>query len=238
MSISASQHDLTHPCPKIIYEFVRGFVLFFFRVFHCVQIRGKQHIPMTGPVIVAPNHVSYYDPLLVGLAIPRAVRTMAWDALFKVPLLGWSMKKLGAFAVEPRQADTSAYKQSLLLLRHGQCVMIFPEGRRGDKPEIEPFETGVARLALRTGAIVVPATITGALEAWPRWRKVPAFFRPMQLVFHPPVQPKARDLHGEELRQATEDLNEAIRRPIERRYAAYWRLKKKLNKRIPAAPKA
>lgn len=224
MTIRTAPANLDHPLPVRTYRLVRRLLRLYFRLFHCIRIRGQQYIPRQGPVIIAPNHVSYYDPPIVGLAVPRQVRTMAWNALFKVPLLGWAMRKLGAFAVDPAQADAAAYKHSLQILRHGHCVIIFPEGRRSLGSDLEPFEMGVARLAIRTGATVVPATLTGALEAWPRWRYFPRLFRPVQIKFHPPLQPPSGELRGEALHEAVETINASIRRPVRRRYLAWRRL--------------
>jgi len=228
--------NIDHPLPLKTYEVVRVLLVTYFRSLHFVRVRGAENIPTTGPVIVAPNHLSYYDPTLVGLGIPRQVRTMAWNALFRVPLLGWAMRKLGAFAVDPENPDTAAYKQSLLLLRHGHCVVIFPEGRRGHDGLVQPFETGVARLALRSGAAIVPAALTGLLEAWPRWRLLPRLFRPLQVKFYPPVYPPQGEFRGDELRLVVEQINEQVRRPIERRYRAHQRLRQRQGKPLALPP--
>lgn len=229
--------ELDHPMSASSYEVVRWIMTSYFRFFHCIRIRGRQNVPLEGPLIIAPNHLSYYDPPLVGIGIPRQLRFMAWDALFRVPVLGWAMRKLGAFPVDTRQADTAAYKQSLLLLRHGNCVVIFPEGKRGLGQTLEPFETGVARLALRSGATIVPVSLTGVAESWPRWNKIPRWFRPMQVKFHPPIPAPVGDFRGEDLRLALEELNEKIRQPIARRYEAHRRLGRIKGRRLVEPPK-
>src|SRR6478672_8312146 len=90
------------------YEWARWINLEYFWLFHCVRYRGQGNIPEKGPIIIAPNHVSYYDPTLVGAGVPYPLRFMAWDALFKVPLLKGILEKYGAYPVKPQSADKGA----------------------------------------------------------------------------------------------------------------------------------
>ncbi len=232
---TSAAHEPNAVPPSGLYNLIARLLYVYFKVFHCVRITGQENIPPTGPVIIAPNHLSYYDPPLIGSAVPRQLRYMAWNALFCVPLLGRIIRRLGAFAVDPSQPDTAAYRQSLAVLKQGCGIVVFPEGKRGLGDRLEPFENGVARLALRSGAWVVPATLTGLTEAWPRWHKIPRLFRPLQVKFHPAVDPKHYSIATEK-RQAMERLTSDIRRPIERRYQAYLRLLRRKGRRLPAPP--
>lgn len=196
----------------------------YFRICHCVQYRGTWNIPEHGPVIFAPNHVSYYDPTLVAAGIPYRMRFMAWDALFKVPILKQILENYGGYPVRLQSADKGAIEQTLRILRNGEAVMIFPEGARSRTGELLPFENGIARLALQTGATIVPVTVTGVFESWPPDRAFPRLCRPFCIRYHTPirVEPCADRC---QLRARMAEINEQIRRPIERRLKAYARLR-------------
>jgi 1-acyl-sn-glycerol-3-phosphate acyltransferase len=159
-----------------------------FRILFTVEYHGLENVPETGPVIIAGNHPSYLDPVLVGIPIKRMLRFMAWDALFKVPLLGQIIRALGAFPVDIRRGKgESAYREAVRVLRDGNPLVIFPEGQRSDQGPMGELRTGAARLAIDTGAPIVPVTIGGAFRAWPKWRLLP---KPAKIVvrYHKPIQ--------------------------------------------------
>ena len=217
---------------------VRAICAVLFIVFYRLRIRGKENSPADGPVIIAPNHVTYLDPLLAGYGVPirRRVRSMAWDALFRIPVQGSVMRWLGAFPVAPGSADANAYKQCLRILQRGEALQIFPEGRRGGGRSLEPFEAGAARMALKSGAPIVPVTITGAFEAWPKWRKWPRPHWPITVTYHEPIVPPKGPLRGAELRAAVEDLTSQMREPISEHYQAYIKTQTDKGRILPAPP--
>jgi 1-acyl-sn-glycerol-3-phosphate acyltransferase len=217
---------------------VRAVCAVLFGIFYRLQIRGKENIPAGGPVIIAPNHVSYLDPLLAGYGVPirRRVRSMAWDALFRIPVQGTMMRWLGAFPVAPGSADANAYKQCLRILQRGEALQIFPEGKRGEGIELEPFEAGAARMALKTGAPIVPVTITGAFEAWPKWQKWPRPHWPITVTYHKPIDPPKGPLRGAEMRSAIEVLTAQAREPINEHYQAYIKAQTDKGRLLPAPP--
>jgi 1-acyl-sn-glycerol-3-phosphate acyltransferase len=158
------------------------------RVVFSLEYRGLENIPHSGPVIIAGNHPSYLDPVLVALPVERPIRYMAWDALFKVPLLGQVIKALGAFPVDiTRGRGEDAFHEALRVLESGDALGIFPEGQRSERGPMGELRTGTARLAVDTGAPIVPVTIGGANRAWPKWRLLP---KPAKIVvrFHAPIQ--------------------------------------------------
>src|SRR5262247_1376716 len=181
-----------------------------FRVLFSVEHHGVENVPEEGAVIIAGNHPSYLDPLLVGLPIRRTIRFMAWDALFKVPLLGQVIKAVGAFPVDIRKGrGEAAYREALRVLESGEALGVFPEGQRSDQAAMGDLRAGVARLAIETGAPIVPVTIGGAMRAWPKWKLLP---RPAKVVvrYHEPIR-----LSGKE-RAANRDNRELQRLVTER----------------------
>jgi 1-acyl-sn-glycerol-3-phosphate acyltransferase len=208
------------------YEFARAINLTWFRLFHGIRYRAVGNIPSTGPMVIAPNHVSYYDPPAVAAGIPFRVRFMAWDALFNVPVLRRIMLSYGAYPVKLKSADKGAIVQTLKILRHGEAVMIFPEGIRHEGDDLSPFEQGPARLAIQANAAVVPVVLVGAYDSWPITRALPRLFQPINIKYYPPVYPK--DLPAElDIKEKTLEMNRRIAAPMARRLKAWKRFKQR-----------
>lgn len=158
-----------------------------FRVLFAVEYHGLENVPESGRVILASNHPSFLDPLLIALPIKRVILYMAWDALFKIPLLGALIKSLGAFPVDIRRGKgEAAYREALRVLENNNALGIFPEGQRSETGPMGELKTGVARLALETGAAIVPITIGGASRAWPKYKLLP---KPAKIIvrYHTPI---------------------------------------------------
>jgi 1-acyl-sn-glycerol-3-phosphate acyltransferase len=161
-----------------------------FRIWFAYDCFGEENLPSTGPAVVASNHPSYLDPVLLSLQIRRPIHFMAWDALFRVPFLGALMRGFGAFPVDVRRGKgREAYEKARALVLAGNIVGIFPEGKRSQAGWMEPsLREGAARLAFETGAPLVPATIAGAFRAWPYFKALPSPAR-IRVRFHAPIDP-------------------------------------------------
>jgi 1-acyl-sn-glycerol-3-phosphate acyltransferase len=161
-----------------------------FRLLFTYECSGQEQIPREGPAVIAANHPSYLDPVLLSLEVERPIRFMAWEALFKVPFLGRLLEGFGAFAVDVRKGQGRlAYEQAKALLAKGELVGIFPEGKRSRTGWMEPsLRVGAARLAWETGAPLVPASIAGAYRAWPHFQSLPRPAR-IKVRFHQPINP-------------------------------------------------
>jgi 1-acyl-sn-glycerol-3-phosphate acyltransferase len=184
-----------------------------FAVLFSVEHYGLENVPDRGPVILAGNHPSYLDPILIILPIKRTVRFMAWDALFRVPLLGTIIKGLGAFPVDIRRGKgEAAYREALRVLASGDALGIFPEGQRSELGPMGELRSGAARLAMETGAPIVPITIGGASRAWPKYRLLP---KPAKIVvrYHKPIRP---DQLKDNLKDDLKDELEPAGRPDDR----------------------
>jgi 1-acyl-sn-glycerol-3-phosphate acyltransferase len=187
----------------------------FCRMLFALESEGAGNVPERGPAVVAANHPSYLDPVLLSIAVRRPIHFMAWDALFKLPLLGALLRAFGAFPVDLRRGrGREAYERARALVQSGEVVGIFPEGRRSQTGWMErSLREGAARLAWETGAPLVPATIAGAFRAWPHFQFLPRPAR-IKVRFHEPISPGP--LKGLPEEQALPALLEELRRRVER----------------------
>ncbi len=149
---------------RLVWLLFRGLFKLYFRW----EIHGAEHVPPTGAVILAANHVSYLDPPVVAVGVWRPCCFMAKEELFKFPPIAALIRKLNAFPVKRGQADRGAIREALRRLEADWSLVIFPEGTRSDSGELSPAETGVGMLAARTGAVVVPVYLQGTAAAMPR----------------------------------------------------------------------
>ena len=157
----------------MLYWVGRALFRLFFRVFCRWQVVGAENCPGSGPVILAPNHISYLDPPAAGCAVPQPVWFMAKHELFKIPLLGPILPRVHAFPVRRGAPDRAALRHAEALLREGKTVVLFPEGARRFDGRLGDPEPGVAFIALRTRAPVVPVVLVGTDRALPRHSVLP-----------------------------------------------------------------
>ncbi len=158
------------------------------RLFYRIEHHGMEHIPRQGPCVIAPNHQTFLDPVFVGAFVPRRVRFLAREDLFRIPLFGPFIRYLGAFPVDRSRPQKSAYLQCQEVLEvNRQCLILFPEGQRARDGAVQEFKLGAVRLALSFRAALVPCSILGGYHVWPPHRKLP---RPgkIHVIFHPPLE--------------------------------------------------
>ena len=143
-----------------------------------VRIEGDiDSIPRTGPVIIAANHASNADPVVVGAWLtPRLGRRIHWlgkRELFDWPVIGWLARNGGVHPVDRSTADLDAFRLARRILDEGHVLFVFPEGTRSPDGRLQLAKDGVAMLALRTGAPIVPIAVADSDLVWPRGRKLP-----------------------------------------------------------------
>ena len=192
----------------IFVYYVVGFVSF---ILHPTSVEGMEKLPRSG-VLLCPNHSSNWDPILVALRLPINYRLhiMAKEELFKNPLLGWFLKKVGAFPVSRGSSDINAVKQSIQALKDGDNLLIFPEGTTihngvGYADGLPAHaKAGVAMIGVRTGATLVPVFVDGEKKLFHRTR----------IIFGEPYEPHYTGRRGtaEEMQKIADGL-------LERAYA-------------------
>lgn len=181
------------------------------------RVVGADHVPASGACILAANHASYLDPIVLAMACPRPVRFIVDRAQHERPLVHWVAVRTRAIPVENNPKDVGSVRRALQALRQGAVVGIFPEGGRSDDGSLKPGKPGAALLALRGGVPLVPAGIVGAFRAYPRQRRVPRP-TPITVRFGPPILfPAAWRHHAarEHLDEATELVMAGIRGLLE-----------------------
>ncbi len=192
---------------------LRLLVAFYFRLFHRVVVTGEEHVPDHGAVILAPNHQSNYDGMLVGFKVKRPIHPMVAGSYCRAPILGWVLRSLHCIPVDgPR--DKTAYGRVLDVLRQQGIAVIFPEGHRSPDGRLMKLQKGAARAALTLGVDIVPVSVLGAYEAWPRHGWLPRWFKPLAVRYHPPIP--CRAVPREELKERIDEVNrhlESVLRP-------------------------
>lgn len=177
------------------------FVVFFqkvlgpmIRLFMPMDIQGLENLPPEG-ALICPTHSSNWDPVMMVLALPVGypIQAMAKESLFKIPLVGWYIRNAGAFPVARGSNDIGAVKKAITALRGGFNMIMFPEGTRVEHPGALPAKGGVAMIAIRTKAKMVPTYISHDIK----------LFRKTKVIFGTPYTPVYTGRNGtaEEVQQ-------------------------------------
>ncbi len=173
------------------------------RLFFSFRIVHRERVIQGGPVILAMNHQSFFDPPLAGNACNRAIYFLAKKSLMKVPILGWLLPKLNVIPVDLGGNDRSALKALIRILRAGDCALVFPEGSRTPDGNLQPALPGVGLVIAKTQAPVVPMRIFGAFDAWPidgkihLWRRITIVVGQPILFTEADVESDAKDLYAQ-----------------------------------------
>lgn len=156
----------------MFYRFANLVLRLFFYLFTRLEITGQENVPASGSLMVVMNHVSFLDPPLLGVGIPRRIWWMSKIENWNNPIMGAVLTLYGAFPVQRGEVDRKALVHALDILRTGGALGIAPEGTRSRSGILARAKPGAARLALQTDATVLPAGIAGTELAVQDWRKL------------------------------------------------------------------
>jgi 1-acyl-sn-glycerol-3-phosphate acyltransferase len=126
------------------------------------EVTGRDHVPRTGGFILASNHISFWDPPLIGSSIPRELHFLAKEELFSNPAFGWLIRSYNAIPIRRGMVDLSGMARAVEALRRGGGLMLFPEGTRMRDGELHPARPGVGMLSVNGGVPIVPCFISGS----------------------------------------------------------------------------
>lgn len=186
-----------------LYAFARGVCKLVFVLLWRLRVDGREHVPATGPLIVACNHISYLDPAALGSALPRPVTYLAKKELFAIPVLGPLIRRLGAYPLDREAGGVAAVRAAMRVLKEGRCVGIFPEGTRNTSGTAQE-KGGAALLAALSGAPIVPAAVVGTKRA--------KRFAQVRVVFGEPFTvARNRNAAGDDLEKWTAEIMRRIR---------------------------
>jgi 1-acyl-sn-glycerol-3-phosphate acyltransferase len=173
-------------------------LLFFLRwlikLLLCLEITGLENIPTAGPVIIIINHIAFLDPLMVCAISPRLVIPLTKKEAFDSLLWGPLLKLYGAIPVQRGGADTRAIKSTLQVLKQNGVILMAPEGTRSLTYQLQPAKEGVAMIALRSEAAIVPIGIIGTHQIKAHWLKLKC--APVQLTVGQPFRLRLTSTNG------------------------------------------
>ena len=193
------------------YKIVRVILNFFFFCLLGLHVEGRENVPKEGAIIVAPNHKSYWDPPVIGVAFnTRIIHYMAKEELFKNPLFGWLIRQFGTFPVKRGAVDRTAIRQAVRELKAGNPLGIFPEGTRIRKEGLGRFHSGMASLALMTGTPVIPVAVIGSKD-------LPHKKGPLAVLIGKPIDVKKEKPSDEKV----DALNELVKAEIQKMMDEY-----------------
>lgn len=169
-------------------------------LFH-FTVTGAEHLPARGAAVLVANHVSWLDPIIIPLALPRKPAFLAMEELWRMPVIGLIMRVYGPLAIPLNRGavDATALKRSLRALEGGALLIVFPEGGINPTGQLRPFHRGAAMLAARAGAPIIPIAILGTADALPLGRTIPRR-RPITVRIGTPISPASH--RREDLEQA------------------------------------
>lgn len=188
----------------MFYKFSHFFYLIAFKILYRFEITGTENELADGKMILACNHLSNLDPAVIAAGMKRQVHFLGKIELFKNPILRWYITQHNTHPVKRGKSDMGAMKTCIKVINEGNGLTIFPQGTRG--ADWDKAGDGVAFLAKKTGAKVLPAKITGSDEVLPKGKVLVRPFKKLKFAIGPAIELQ----EGEELKAFTKRVAEAI----------------------------
>lgn len=216
----------------MLYGLIKAVLTPIFRVFFRVRAEGLEHVPSSGPLILASNHQAFCDSLFIPLVVRRRVTFVAKVEYFRSWKTAWFFRAVGQIPMERGGGAASAKSlgEAFDLLEGGGCLGIYPEGTRPPDERLHRGRTGVARLAFATGAPVVPVGVKGTRAIQPIGARFLRPFKPVEIRFGPPIDLASRYAGRTEdplaLRQATDEIMWEIRELTGQQYVDQYASRK------------
>lgn len=189
-----------------LYRVGYNLVTVIYRATFRIEVIGSENVPKDGGVLLCSNHISNFDPPMVGICAPRAIHFMAKEELFKYPVIKQIMKSINAFPVRRGMGDKQALRQGLKLLKEGEVLGLFPEGTRSKTGQLGEGLAGAGFFALRSEAYVVPAAIIGSYRP----------FSKVRVIFGKPIDMERLRVEKASAKEATQAIMSSIGELIEK----------------------
>lgn len=215
------------------YGILRAFLTPFLMVLFRPKVKGLRNVPVNGPIIIASNHLSFSDSIFMPLVVPRKVTFLAKSEYFTSPGPKGLLKKLTFIALGQVPVDRSGGRRSeaalitgLKVLAEGKCLGIYPEGTRSPDGRLYKGRTGIARLAIESGAQVVPVAMFNTEKIQPTGTVVPKVMR-VEMIFGEPMTFSGDSSDLQYLRQVTDQIMEKIQELSGQEYVDEYAVKAK-----------
>lgn len=184
----------------------------YFRFLHKHKIFGYENIP-AGGAIIAPNHVSFYDPPIISASCKEEAYFLARGSLFNNRFFSWLIRNLNAYPVSGTSQDRASLKLVCDFLEQKKKVVVFPEGVRSYNGKLAPIKSGIGMLAMRSKCPIIPTYIHGTYEVWDRSRKYPKLWGQTAVYYGKPIY--WDDFAHLEKKEALEQITQAVADGIE-----------------------
>ena len=188
------------------YRFARSIVAAVVFPLFRIKVIGKENIPEEGPVIICSNHISNFDPLVVGITAPRDIYFLAKEELFNNAFFKEILLKVHAFPIKRGMKDRNALRQGLGILKEGNVLGLFPEGTRSKTGKIGKGLAGAGFFALRSEATIVPCVIIGPYK----------LFQPLLVIYGKPLDMDYYRKNKVPAKEVTEVIMSEIRAVLEK----------------------
>ena len=200
----------------MVYQTLKSFLIPILTLLFRPKVTGLRNVPQSGPVIIASNHLSFSDSIFMPLVVPRKVTFLAKSEYFTSPGIKGFIKKITFIALGQVPVDRSGGRRSeaalltvLDLLREGACIGIYPEGTRSPDGKLYKGRTGIARMAIESGAAIVPVAMFNTAEIQPTGQVVPKVRR-VEMIFGEPLYFAGDSTDLKVLREITDEIMDKI----------------------------
>jgi 1-acyl-sn-glycerol-3-phosphate acyltransferase len=215
------------------YGILRAFLTPFLMILFRPKVKGLRHVPASGPLIIASNHLSFSDSIFMPLVVPRKVTFLAKSEYFTSPGPKGLLKKLTFIALGQVPVDRSGGRRSeaalitgLKVLAEGKCLGIYPEGTRSPDGRLYKGRTGIARLAIESGAPIIPVAMFNTEKIQPTGTVVPKVMR-VKMIFGEPMYFEGDSTDLQHLRDVTDQIMATIQEMSGQEYVDTYATKAK-----------
>lgn len=195
---------------EMLYRFLRCVFYIIYNVFFSAEAYNKENVPKTGGVILAANHLSNWDPMLISCFFKRTVGYMAKQELFDVPIFGPALLHLHSFPVKRGAMDIKALRTAMQKLKAGDCIGVFPEGHRSKTGQLQQGSTGVAFIAAKSGAPVIPVAVFNTNNIFHKG----SFFAHIKVAYGEPIYYSGKKVDKQSLQAFTVEIMRQIQNLI------------------------
>jgi 1-acyl-sn-glycerol-3-phosphate acyltransferase len=216
------------------YGVLRAFLTPFLMILFRPKVKGLRNVPVNGPVIIASNHLSFSDSVFMPLVVPRKVTFLAKSEYFTSPGPKGLLKKLTFIALGQVPVDRSGGRRSeaalitgLKVLAEGNCLGIYPEGTRSPDGRLYKGRTGIARLAIESGAPIIPVAMFNTEKIQPSGKIIPKIMR-VKMIFGEPIYLTGDSTDNQLLRDVTDNLMRKIQELSGQEYVDIYATRRKL----------